>query len=112
MTSDATVDDLVSASLATKVNSKKIIDKTTRQEAVGVSEVSGTVYAKADGTLLTDENAAIAEVVKAEAAKVSTSAEKKNDYTYWVEVKTKDDITTKELDLAGTLYLGTTKNSS
>ena len=112
MTSDATVDDLVSASLATKVNSKKIIDKTTRQEAVGVSEVSGTVYAKADGTLLTDENAAIAEVVKAEAAKVSTSAEKKNDYTYWVEVKTKEDITTKELDLAGTLYLGTTKNSA
>lgn len=35
-----------------------------------------------------------------------------SSYTYWVEVKTKDDITTKELDLAGTLYLGTTKNSA
>lgn len=112
MTSDATVDDLVSASLATKVNSKKIIDKTTRQEAVDVSEVSGTVYAKADGTLLTDENAAIAEVVKAEAAKVSTSAEKKNDYTYWVEIKTKDSDTTKSLDVAGTLYIGTSKNKA
>ncbi len=112
MTSDATVDDLVSASLATKVDNKKIIDKTTRQEAVGVSEVSGTVYAKADGTLLTDEDAAIAEVVKAEAAKVSTSAEEKNAYTYWVEVKTKDNDTTKELDVAGTLYIGTSKNKA
>ena len=35
-----------------------------------------------------------------------------SSYTYWVEVKTKDDITTKELDLAGTLYLGTTKNAA
>ena len=36
----------------------------------------------------------------------------KNGFTYWVEVQTKSDLTTKELDLAGTLYLGTTKNSA
>ena len=35
-----------------------------------------------------------------------------SSYTYWVEVKTKSDLTTKELDLAGTLYLGTTKNAA
>ena len=38
--------------------------------------------------------------------------EAKDGYTYWVEIKTKDSDTTKEQDLAGTLYLGTTKNAA
>ena len=33
-------------------------------------------------------------------------------YTYWVEVKTKKNDSTKELDVAGTLYLGTSKNKA
>ena len=33
-------------------------------------------------------------------------------YTYWVEVKTKKSDSTKELDVAGTLYLGTSKNKA
>ena len=35
-----------------------------------------------------------------------------NAYTYWVEVKTKKNDSTKELDVAGTLYLGTSKNKA
>ena len=33
-------------------------------------------------------------------------------YTYWVEVKIKKSDSTKELDVAGTLYLGTSKNKA
>ena len=113
MTPDATVDDLVTAGLVEKVSGgEKIVNKTNREEATGVSKVAGTVYAKADGTLLTDENAALDEAVKAEVAKVQTNAQVSNNYTYWVEIQTKDSNSTKELDVAGTLYLGTSKNKA
>lgn len=36
----------------------------------------------------------------------------KNGYTYWVEVKTKEYTGTKEQDVVGTLYLGTSKSSA
>ena len=35
-----------------------------------------------------------------------------NKYTYWVEIKTKEDDTTKVLDLAGVLRTGSTKNKA
>ena len=35
-----------------------------------------------------------------------------NNYTYWVEIKTKEDDTTKVLDLAGVLRIGSTKNKA
>ena len=113
MTPDATVDDLVTANLVEKVSGgEKIVNKTNREEAVGVTKVTGTVYAKADGTLLADDSAALDEAVKAEAAKVKANAQVANNYTYWVEIKTKDSDSTKELDVAGTLYLGTSKNKA
>ena len=34
------------------------------------------------------------------------------DFTYWVEIKTKEDDTTKVLDLAGVLRIGSTKNKA
>ena len=113
MTPDATVDDLVTAGLVEKVSGgEKIVNKTNREEAAGVQKVSGTVYAKADGSLLTDDKAALDEAVKAEAAKVKANAQVANNYTYWVEIQTKDNNSTKELDVAGTLYLGTSKNKA
>lgn len=113
MTPDATVDDLVTANLVEKVSGgEKIVNKTNREEAVGVTKVTGTVYAKADGTLLADDSAALDEAVKAEAAKVKANAQVANNYTYWVEIQTKDSDSTKELDVAGTLYLGTSKNKA
>ena len=36
----------------------------------------------------------------------------KPDFTYWVEIKTKDNDTTKVLDLAGVLRIGSTKNKA
>lgn len=36
----------------------------------------------------------------------------KDGYTYWVKIDTKESFTTKEQDIAGTLYLGTGKNSA
>ena len=36
----------------------------------------------------------------------------KPDFTYWVKIDTKESFTTKEQDIAGTLYLGTSKNSA
>ena len=113
MTPDATVDDLVTATLVEKVSGgEKIVNKTNREEAAGVQKVSGTVYATADGSLLTDDKAALDEAVKAEAAKVQANAQVSNNYTYWVEIQTKDSNSTKELDVAGTLYLGTSKNKA
>ena len=113
MQPNAGVDDFESAQLIEKVSvGEKIVDKTTRKEAAGVQKVSGTVYAKADGSLLTDESAALDEAVKAEAAKVKANAQVANNYTYWVEIQTKDSNSTKELDVAGTLYLGTSKNKA
>ena len=108
----AGVDDFATAQLVEKVNDEKIVDKTTRLEAAGVQKVTGTVYAKADGTLLADDSAALDEAVKAEAAKVKANAQVANNYTYWVEIQTKDSDSTKELDVAGTLYLGTSKNKA
>ena len=108
----AGVDDFATAQLVEKVNDEKIVDKATRLEAAGVQKVTGTVYAKADGTLLADDSAALDEAVKAEAAKVKANAQVANNYTYWVEIQTKDSDSTKELDVAGTLYLGTSKNKA
>lgn len=108
----AGVDDFVTAQLVEKVNDEKIVDKTTRLEAAGVQKVTDTVYAKADGSLLADDSAALDEAVKAEAAKVKANAQVANNYTYWVEIQTKDSDSTKELDVAGTLYLGTSKNKA
>ena len=36
----------------------------------------------------------------------------KSSFTYWVKIDTKESFTTKEQDIAGTLYLGTSKNSA
>ena len=67
---------------------------------------AGTVKSK------TDAETAIKATITAIDSSKTVANRDSSSYTYWVEVKTKDDITTKELDLAGTLYLGTTKNSA
>ena len=50
------------------------------------------------------------QVVKAVDSSISSTG--KAGYTYWVEIKTKDSDSTKELDVAGTLYLGTSRNKA
>ncbi len=85
----------------------------------GTAAVGADAYvagkAPANGDTIVDKSAAET-AIKATITAIDSSKTVANrdssSYTYWVEVKTKDDITTKELDLAGTLYLGTTKNSA
>lgn len=70
-----------------------------------------------NGDVLSEEDAkklAADSVIAQEIVEVSGSVDRiyKDNYTYWVEIKTKDSDTTKELDVAGTLYLGTSKNKA
>ena len=78
----------------------------------------GTTYvtkaeaqAKADAAIANTEADELSkQVVKAVDSSISSTG--KAGYTYWVEIKTKDSDSTKELDVAGTLYLGTSKNKA
>ena len=83
------------------------------ENGVAVVDGSNKVYVdKAANTTViatTKEKAvdwAIAKIIK------DASVADSNAYTYWVEVKTKKSDSTKELDVAGTLYLGTSKNKA
>ena len=83
------------------------------ENGVAVVDGSNKVYVdKAANTTViatTKEKAvdwAIAKIIK------DASVADSNAYTYWVEVKTKKNDSTKELDVAGTLYLGTSKNKA
>ena len=77
------------------------------------SQLQVAVLIPANSDAVVTKTAAEA-TIKGTVSTIDKTVEIRNSssYTYWVEVKTKDDITTKELDLAGTLYLGTTKNSA
>lgn len=57
---------------------------------------------------------AVASIIANEVVNVNTTVDRtyKNNYTYWVEIKTKEDDTTKVLDLAGVLRIGSTKNKA
>ena len=110
---DASVQDFIDATLVENVSADTIIDESSREAATTVKKNDATIYVvAADNKYYTSASDAAHAVITSEAAKVSTSAEEKNAYTYWVEVKTKDNDTTKELDVAGTLYIGTSKNKA
>ena len=53
-------------------------------------------------------------VIFNESVKAAENATKNidSDYTYWVAIDTKDDDTTALLDLAGSIYVGTTKSKA
>ena len=57
---------------------------------------------------------AVASIIANEVVNVNTTVDRtyENNYTYWVEIKTKEDDTTKVLDLAGVLRIGSTKNKA
>lgn len=87
-------------------------------QAVGtdknISVVDGYVVG---GAMTQPEDAkkmAVASIIANEVVNVNTIVDRtyKNNYTYWVEIKTKEDDTTKVLDLAGVLRIGSTKNKA
>ena len=112
---DVTVDDLVNEGFVTK-EAGIIFDKSSRAAAPTVTEITETTYVvdnkvvlEADATeKATDEAIAVAAADAATAYSVSYE----NNFTYWVEIKTKEDDTTKVLDLAGVLRIGSTKNKA
>ena len=125
-----TEDDLAKANLAQAVTGKTIV-KDTENTVVAQNDnnyivsadkpaysYGGTTYVtKAEAQKKADEAIADTEadelskqVVKAVDSSISSTG--KAGYTYWVEIKTKDSDSTKELDVAGTLYLGTSKNKA
>ena len=91
----------------------KAEDAAKAEQGVAVVDASHMVYVdKAANTTVIAASKdkavdwAIAKIIKG--ASVADS----NAYTYWVEIQTKDSNSTKELDVAGTLYLGTSKNKA
>lgn len=79
-----------------------------------ISEVDGYVV---DDEMIQPEDAkamAVASIIANEVVNVNTTVDRtyENNYTYWVEIKTKEDDTTKVLDLAGVLRIGSTKNKA
>ena len=79
-----------------------------------ISVVDGYIVG---GTMTQPEDAkdmAVASIIANEVVNVNTTVDRtyKNNYTYWVEIKTREDDTTKVLDLAGVLRIGSTKNKA
>ena len=112
---DVTVADLVNEGFVT-VAAGTIFDKDTRAAAAGITEIDDTVYVVNNKIVAKTVADAEAEddAIAAAAANAATEyvVSYKNNYTYWVEIKTKEDDTTKVLDLAGVLRIGSTKNKA
>lgn len=112
---DVTVDDLVNEGFVTK-EAGTIFDKSSRAAAAGITEIDDTVYVVNNKIVAKTVADAEAEddAIAAAAANAATEyvVSYKNNYTYWVEIKTKEDDTTKVLDLAGVLRIGSTKNKA
>lgn len=112
---DVTVADLVNEGFVT-VAAGTIFDKDTRAAAAGITEIDDTVYVvnnKIVAKTVADAEAEDDAIAAAAADAVNSyGVSYKNNYTYWVEIKTKEDDTTKVLDLAGVLRIGSTKNKA
>ena len=127
------VKDVVDAGLATEVAGKAIVKTTDSNKVVPQDDKNYIVGAdkpayQFDSTIYVTEkeamDAAGAAIAAAEAeqlapnvravADISSSIDSvaKPDFTYWVKIDTKESFTTKEQDIAGTLYLGTSKNGA
>ena len=91
-------------------NNEVVKDAVKEKTAEEVSETASVLVGK-DGSTVMDIDAAIAEVF-GDSPAAEAVHDAKDGYTYWVEVKTKKSDTTKELDVAGTLSIGTSKNKA
>ena len=91
-------------------NNEVVKDAVKEKTAEEVSETASVLVGK-DGSTVMDIDAAIAEVFGTSPAAEEVRGAK-DGYTYWVKIDTKESFTTKEQDIAGTLYLGTSKNSA
>ena len=82
----------------------------TNEKAFAVTtsyDVNGTAFANLDDAVAY----VIGQIVDVDITN-ATPIGKDDGYTYWVKIDTKEDKTTKLLDLAGTLYVGTSKSKA
>ena len=93
--------------------------KSATMADVGAAGYATLVYGKYIDENGTDISATIDDVAEYEAVVAAAQAAAADAgfnygtaYTYWVEIKTKEDDTTKVLDLAGVLRIGSTKNKA
>ena len=108
--------DLIDADVAAAGVATTVFDKNTNDKAKSITRIKGTAYV-VDGKVvgLADaQKAAVSSAISNEIVNASGSVDRvfNNKYTYWVEIKTKEDDTTKVLDLAGVLRIGSTKNKA
>lgn len=115
----ATFADLTSASLytmsVTATSSDVFVDEQHKDVTSNVTTLTSSNAVYVDGTtVLANVNAAKDAVVKDLVAQavVDNTAERENEYTYWIKIDTVEDKTTKLLDLAGTLYIGSNRSSA
>ena len=87
-------------------------------DKIGAVAVRGSI-ADGNGTVITSSDAykrAVATVIYTKAQDIVAEHEfdldMDDEYTYWVAIDTKDDDTTALLDLAGSIYVGTTKSKA
>ena len=125
-----TADDLTKANLAKTVTEKTIVKDTVNtvvaQDAnnyiVSAEKPAYVVDSKTYTKVEDAKNAVIKKIAADQATKLSATSRAVIDssiesvanpgFTYWVEIKTKEDDTTKVLDLAGVLRIGSTKNKA
>ena len=124
-----TVKDVVDAGLATEVagkvivnNSNKVVQQDEKNYIVDADKPAYVVDGKTYGKVEDAKNAVIEKIAADEATDLAPAARAvinstidsvaHPDFTYWVEIKTKEDDTTEVLDLAGVLKIGTTKNKA
>ena len=118
-----TVEALMGTNVVSGIEKKEDVFKKgdkllTEAEAVAdeASVKAVTVYAEGSTDLTLEEAKAkaVAGAIANEVVNASGSVGRtyKDNYTYWVEIKTKEDDTTKVLDLAGVLRIGSTKNKA
>ena len=126
-----TVEKLMGTSVVADIEKKENVFKKDNQllaerDALAAESTVSVIkgYVKNDAILTEEEakNAVIEKIAAGEATDLAPAARvainstidsvAHPDFTYWVEIKTKEDDTTEVLDLAGVLKIGTTKNKA
>ena len=119
--------NLLAMNLVEDVTGEVIVDSTTSEikndaRVVSAAKPAYVVDSKTYTQVEDAKTAVIDKIAADQATKLSATSRAVIDssiesvanpgFTYWVEIKTKEDDTTKVLDLAGVLRIGSTKNKA
>lgn len=89
----------------------EVVEKDSNIKKLSIEE---PVYEDASGNFYTEEDVVAATLAKVDGYTGNPVETRGNDdgYTYWIKIDTKEDKTTKLLDLAGTLTIGTSRSKA